>query len=380
MATAAEIAAYFAEWGVDPTWNAGTAKLVDGEWTYSGSGATADADARMQRIADEINAGTRSWGSLDTSMAHILRSGGSTNPTGVTAGTVVSPGTTTTTTGPGFTKTARDYMDAVLAFFPQMPREFINAAAEAWAANADYGMDVAMATLRQDARYEGWFPGNKAPDGTVHLAEGQYWLTRRQYADVLTQIGVNPNVFNDGQYVDLIKGDVDVVEWQSRIRELSNSILSTAEDYGLRGYYAELYKIPTVTDGAILESAFAGNADAIRRQVGQALVGYEGEIRGFDIQLQLASSLYDANIKTQGQASELFGNAAAQVPLFGRLAARHFDPDDDYDLGEYIQAAVFDDQEQLTRMNRPLAQERAQFSAYRPLRERGDAAVGLLAQ
>jgi hypothetical protein len=380
MTTAAEVAAYFADWDVNPAWNSGTAKLVDGVWTYSGAGETADVDARMQSIADRLNSGTLDWTSLDNSIVHILQSGGSTHPNGVTTSTGVVPGTTTTTTGPGFTKTARDYMDAVLAFFPQMPREFVDAAAQAWAANADYGMDVAIATLRQDARYEGWFPGNKAPDGTVHLAEGQYWLTRRQYADVLTQIGVNPNVFNDGQYVDLIKGDVDVVEWQSRIRELSNNILSTAEDYGLRGYYAELYNIPTVSDGAILESAFAGNADAIRRQVGQALVGYEGEIRGFDIQLQLASSLYDANIRTQGQASELFGDAAAQVPLFGRLAERHFDPDDDYDLGEYIQAAVFDDQEQLTRMNRLLSQERAQFSAYRPLRERNGLAVGLVAE
>jgi hypothetical protein len=338
--------------------------------------------SRAQRIADQLNSETKngqpySYADLQNSYVYQLNTFGNVT-NGAT--TTPPPAAGVPVVGAGIpAKTARDYMDAVLAFFPQMPREFIDAAAEAWAGNADYGMDVAIATLRQDARYEGWFPGNIAPDGTVHLSEGNYWLTRRQYADVLTQIGVDSSVFSDSQYVSLVSGDVDVVEWQDRIKQLSNEVLATAEDYGLRGYYAELYNLPSISDGAILESAFAGNADAIRRQIGQAVVGHQGEIRGFDISLQLASSLFDSNIRTQGQAQELFGDAAGKVPLFGRLAERHFDPDDDYDLGEYLEAAVFDDQDQLARMNRLLASERSLFSSYRPLRQRGDAAVGLLA-
>ena len=274
-----------------------------------------------------------------------------------------------------------NYIDRVLAFFPEMPLDFIQAAAEAWAANADSGMDVAVATLRTDPRYETWFPGNKdAGTGLVHLLEGSYWLTRRQYEDAITQLGVDKGAFTAQQYISLISGDVDVSEWQERVKTLSNDILKTADDYGLREYYAELYKIPGVSDAAILSSVFEQNADAIRRFAGQALVGYSGELRGFDVSLQMAMGLYDANIRTQGQGDELFAGAAANVPLFGRLAERHFDPDDDYDLGEYLEAAVFDDQEELVRMNRLLAQERSQFSSFRPLRERGGATVGLVAE
>lgn len=272
-----------------------------------------------------------------------------------------------------------NYVDVVLTFYPEMPRDFIEAAATAWAANADYGMDVAVATLRKDPRYETWFPGN-FEDGGVHLSEGSYWLVRRQYEDAVTQLGVEGNVFTPAQYISLISGDVDVSEWQARVKTISNDILSTADDYGLREYYSELYDIPGVSDGAILASAFEGNADAIRRYAGQAIVGYSGELRGFDINLQTAASLYDANVQSQGQADELFGAAASQVPLFGALATRHYDPDDDFDLGEFIEAAVFDDQEQLSRQRRLIAQERSMFSAYRPLRERGSAAIGLLAE
>jgi hypothetical protein len=268
------------------------------------------------------------------------------------------------------------FIDRLRVIFPAMPIDFINAAADAWAANADFGFDVAVATLRSDSRYEVWFPGNRAPDGSVHLLEGAYWQTRRQHADVISQLGLNANVFDQALYISLITGDVDVVEFEARVRSLSNQILARSD--GIREYYAEQFGALGVSDSAILESAFSGNSDAIRRSVGTATVGFEGVIRGFDVSLGLASSLFDANITTQGQATELFGQAASQVPLFGRLAERHFDPDDTFDLGEFIEASVFNDQEQLSRINRLLSQERSQFSAFRPLRGRRGEVEGLV--
>jgi hypothetical protein len=268
------------------------------------------------------------------------------------------------------------FVDRLRVIFPAMPIDFINAAAEAWAANADFGFDVAVATLRSDPRYEVWFPGNRAPDGSVHLLEGAYWQTRREHADVISQLGLDSGVFDAGLYVSLIQGDVDVAEFEARVRTLSNDILARSD--GIREYFADQFGATGISDAAILESAFSGNSDAIRRSTGAATVGFEGQIRGFDVGLQLASSLFDANITTQGQAQELFGQAAAQVPLFGRLAERHFDPDDDFDLGEFIEASVFDDQGELSRINRLLSQERSQFSAFRPLRGRRGQVEGLL--
>lgn len=272
------------------------------------------------------------------------------------------------------------FLNLFRILYPTMPEDFITAASEAWAAYSDQGMDFVLATLRGDARYESWFPGNLTPTGEVHLSEGDYTVTMNQYRDAVEQLGVSANVFSQDQYVDLIRGDVDVSEWQARVRGLSNEVLATADSYGLREYYSELYNIPGISDAAILESAFSQNADAIRRQIGQAVVGLEGEIRGFDIPLQLASSLYDANIRTQAQSSELFAQGAEAVPLFGALIQRHFDPNDEYDLGSFLEAAVFDDQDELARQRRLIAQERAMFSAYRPLRERSGAITGLTAE
>ena len=268
------------------------------------------------------------------------------------------------------------FIDRVRALFPEMPSDFISAAAGAWAANADFGFDVALATLRSDPRYEVWFPGNLAPDGSVHLLEGAYHQTRREHADVISQLGMDAGVFDQSLWISLITGDVDVAEFEARVRTLSNDILARSD--GIREFFADQFGATGISDAAILESAFSGNSDAIRRSTGAATVGFEGHIRGFDVGLQLASSLFDANITTQGQAQELFGQAAAQVPLFGRLAERHFDPDDDFDLGEFIEASVFDDQEQLSRINRLLGQERSQFSAFRPLRGRRGEVSGLL--
>jgi hypothetical protein len=273
---------------------------------------------------------------------------------------------------------AAGFIATLQVFFPGMPMEFITAAANAWATHADAGMDVALATLRADPRYEVWFPGNLAPDGTVHLREGSYWVTRRQHADVITQLGMDSSVFSDADYVSLIAGDVDVAEFEDRVRTLSNGILARAD--GIREYFALNFGATGISDAAILESAFTGNADSLRRAVGQATVGFEGDIRGFDVGLQVAASIFDAGITSQGQAQELFGQAAAQVPLFGRLAERHFDPDDDFDLGEFLEAAVFDDREQQDRIRRLLSQERAQFSAFRPLRGQRGAITGLTPQ
>lgn len=262
------------------------------------------------------------------------------------------------------------------AMFPSMPPGFIEAFAEAWVefADAPNAVDLALASLRQDDRYALWFPGNLRDDGTVHIGEAQYWDQRALYEQAVNAVGLDPGIFTDDQYVALLSGDVSTTEFAARIRTQSNSILSRSEEF--KQYYAEIYGFEP-TDTAILESAFTGTNDALLRQAGIASVGFEGERREFDLPLVMASAIYDAGVTTQGQASELFGQAATDVPLFGVLAQRHFDPDDEFDLGNFLASAVFDDQEEMRRMQRLLAQERALFSRSSSFRSRGNAMVGL---
>ena len=260
--------------------------------------------------------------------------------------------------------------------FPTMPLEFVQAFAASWTTYADEanGAELALAELRQDGRYSAWFPGNLSDDGTVHISEGDYWQHRADLEQSVTLIGLSSGIFSDEQYISLITGDTSVGEFRDRLRTQSNQILARSDEF--KQYYGELYGFEP-TDSAILQSVFAGTNDQLVRQAGQATVGFEGVRRDFDVSLQLAASLYNAGVTNQGQAQELFGQAASDVPLFGALAERHFDPDDDFDLGEFLQAAVFDDQEQLNRMQRLVSQERSLFSRSTTLRERNGAVVGL---
>jgi hypothetical protein len=271
------------------------------------------------------------------------------------------------------------YLALARGLFPSMPDSFILAFADQYVQFADLpnGTTLALGQLRQDSRYAIWFPGNMRDDGTVHISEGQYWDQRALHEQAVRQAGLDPQIFSEEQYISLISGDVSVSEFGNRVRTQSNEILARSEEF--QSYYAELYGF-VPSDTAILQSVFTGNNDALIQQAGQATVGFEGELRGFDVSLQLAASLYDNNIQNQGQAQELFGQAASDVPLFGALAQRHFDQDDDFDLGEFLQAAVFDDQQQLSRMQRLVGQERSLFSRSTTLRERNGQVVGLTAE
>lgn len=263
--------------------------------------------------------------------------------------------------------------------FPSLPADFITAFATAWTTYADVpgGSDLALADLRNDSRYSVWFPGNLRDDGSARIAEGQYWLQREQYEQAMRNIQVDPGIFSDEDYVSLIEGGTSSVEFASRVRTQANDVLARSDEF--RTYYAELYGFEP-TNTAILASAFSGSNDALLRQAGIAAVGFEGERRDFDLSFALAASLYDAGVTSQGQATELFGQAASDVPLFGALVERHFDPGDPFDLGSFLDAAVYDDQGELRRMQRLIGQERSLFSRTMQARRAGDAIVGLEAQ
>jgi hypothetical protein len=292
------------------------------------------------------------------------------------------PTTTDPDTPGGVGSSGNLYEDTARALFPAAPLGFIRAFASEYAVYADQpnAVQLALVAVRDEPDYGIWFPGNLRDDGTVRVGEGDYWTVREDYESQVRKLGLDPSLFHDDQYVSLIVGDVSADEFGERVRTMAADTLARGAEF--RGYFSELYGINGVSDRALLAWTFNNNIDALQRQIGQATVGFEGELRDFDVSLQLAASLYDAGIQNQGQATELFGQAAEAVPLFSRLTSRHFDPDDDFDLGEFIEAAVFDDQDEISRQRRLISQERALFSNYQPLRRRREtgAVVGLVAE
>lgn len=223
MATAQEIADYFAENGVDPSWNSGTAQLINGEWTYTGAGATADPTARMQAIADKINAGTLSWGALDNSMAHILRSGGGnantiTGGATVGAGTLVNPGVTSNIGNMSETE-KKNLIAEIKAAFP-------------WAYEIGFGdeiekliiegatMDQIVAQVRLTDGWKAMFPAFYREDGSKNFStEAGYLQAVSDYRNVLKDYGVyDPAQDNPNNYVAWMNLQVDANELDERFQ------------------------------------------------------------------------------------------------------------------------------------------------------------------
>ena len=92
-----------------------------------------------------------------------------------------------------------------------------------------------------------------------------------------------------------------------------------------------------------------------------------------DISIDLAERLASQDLTGQ-QAGQVFAQAANQLPILDTLARRHNDPDDTFDLNEFLEAAVDADPTQTNRLRRLFAQEAALFgrgSTFRGDRETG---------
>jgi len=218
--TAEDIAAQFEGVGADPTWNTGKAKLVDGQWTYTGSGATAGA-TRMQDIADRINDPNSGYTSQDlqNSLSHILRSGGSLNYTTGGTDTVPPP----EQQAPRITEMSaaeeKHLLAEIRASYP-------------WAFDIGFGdeiiallkegatVDQIVAMVRQSDGWAEMFPGFYRSDGSKNYTnEALYLQAVADYRNVLKDFGA----YDEGQdnpqnYVGWMELQIDPNELEQRFQ------------------------------------------------------------------------------------------------------------------------------------------------------------------
>lgn len=247
-------------------------------------------------------------------------------------------------------------------------------------------VELATAAMRQAPAYERYFAGNRRADGTVRMTEGEYASYRERFRLTIASINVNPDLFSE-QFVNLVAGDVSPDEFLGRVESLYERVIDQAP--AIKQTYAQLYGIE-MTDSAILASVLdpeVGRA-IIERRISIAEVGGEAALRGFGIELLTrnalpqavtAEELVQAGVTRQG-AQQVFGEAANQLPILDILARRHDDPDDDFDINEFLSAAIFDDPEQRRRIRRLVAAEQSMFTQGRYLREQGGGVIGLVAR
>jgi len=218
----------------------------------------------------------------------------------------------------------------------------------------------AWEAVRQDDLYEQYFPGNVRDDGSIRLDEEEYVATVEDYEATLIGAGVEPSFFRE-KFPDLIAGDVHPDEFEFRVNALYENIIMAAPE--VKAWYAQNYGLD-LTNEAILAAALdpqgVGNA-LLTKQITIGQVGGAGAMRALEVSGELASKLYDWGIDTTQEAGELFGMAQGMLPILNTLAKRHNDPDDDFNLEDFVHAEIMNDPEQRRRMSRLVAQERSSF-------------------
>ena len=207
--------------------------------------------------------------------------------------------------------------------------------------------------------YDRYFPGNRRDDGSLRLDERDYRSRTEGYRNALMGVNVNPELFQD-KFAALIEGDVGEGEFVQRIESMYERVIDAAP--GIRDYYAANFALD-MTDEAIIASFLdpdIGNS-ILNKEIAISEIGGEAAMRKFNIDVGFAQQLERGGV-TRSQAQDLFGQAATDLPVLNVLASRHADVDDDFDLNEFTQAAIFDDPVQRRRMRRLVAQERSTFS------------------
>jgi len=246
--------------------------------------------------------------------------------------------------------------------FAYLPDDLVDAYVEYYTDTADE--DVIWAQIRQDARYEEWFPGNLTEDGRPRYAEDVYAAVTASYDDVFRSVGIDGVALDEmrEQYSTLISGDVSPQELEAnRVVPMYERIVSQS-DY-LRDYYAKNFGVEMSLTGLV---AAAMNPDLGEKEltgrISMAEIGGEAAESGYGLDLETTEQLFETGKIGRNEADQLFQRAENVLPTLNVLAARHADPDDDFDINEFIQADVFQDPEQRRRMNRLIAQEKSTFT------------------
>lgn len=257
--------------------------------------------------------------------------------------------------------------------FPFFPEPLLQVFLAGYVEHGDTGL--ALAQTRTSDIYEQYYPGNRREDGTVRMTEPEYQSYRDYFEATLASINVNPELFRD-RFPEILAGDVSPAEFASRVDAIYERVVSQAPE--LRSFYAQQYGLD-LTDSALVASVLDPDigTQILNRRISIAEVGGEAALRGFGIDLNLANTLVQAGVDRPA-AQEFFGQAAAQLPILDVLARRHNDPDDDFDLNEFVAASIFDDQGERQRIRRLVAQERSLFTAGAFNRGRQGELLGLL--
>ena len=262
-------------------------------------------------------------------------------------------------------------LDTLRALIPWMPDELLQIYADAWVETGDPAQ--ALAEVRTSPSYDTYFPGNRRPDGSIRYPEETYLAIIDSYRATVLRAGVNPDFFAN-QFVDLIAGEVSPAEFEARVNAIVARVIARSTE--VRQVYED-FGFP-MTDAALIASIMDPNLGQaiLERRLDVAELGAQAALRGFDVSSVDFGRLVDLGV-TAAQGEQIFTEAADRLPTLDELARRHLDPDDTFDLAEFLKAAVEGSTIQRQRIRRLLSQEQSLFASTGQAAEGRRGLVGL---
>ena len=259
--------------------------------------------------------------------------------------------------GNNYSKALREAIRLIKSTSPGMPHGATVALARQYMKYGD--MALAVSAWRGLENYDRWFAGNRRADGTVRMGESQYQQVHREFRSSVAAVGVNPDLFED-DFVRAIRGEASPREVFAKINEVANRVIAAAPE--IKEAYARLYGLNLTTE-AILASALSPKVSEsiLGRRIGNADVAASASVSGYTISRARANRLREFGVDWE-TGRQVFGQAAEQLPLLAVLQRRHDDPDDDFDLNNFLSAAVFEDPVERRRIRNLLAAEQGMFS------------------
>ena len=276
----------------------------------------------------------------------------------ITAGATTTVGADTDDPTPDEAMTTAD-IEAVYAWLPPAALQLF---IEAWPVSGNAA--VAWAAVRDDDRYEQWFPGNMTEDGRPRYSEDVYATVTASYDDVFRALGLTDQgmAAMKTHYGELIQGDVSPRELEeNRVTPMYERVIIGSE--AIRAWYSTEYDIQLTTQDLLVAALDPSLGNQIlSQQISFAEIGGEAAESGYDISLDLIDRLYRSKEVDRDVADRLFEGAARVVPVLNVLANRHADPDDEFDLESFVDAEIFQNPAERRRMRRLVAQEQSQFA------------------
>lgn len=219
---------------------------------------------------------------------------------------------------------------------------------------------VGMEKARESSAYDAVFAGNRREDGSLRMAEQDYFAYKRGWSRSLAGFGLNPGEFMArGRFEAAVRGEVSIEELNMRLQATQDGILDNVA--GVQQYYAENYGLE-LTPEAILGMAIDPTVqrDVLERRITAGQIGGEAAVRGFIRDVDRAEELARAGVTQEaarnlyGQAEATLGGISATTQRFNRGATS---------IGQFEEAAALGDEVGMKRLQTALGEEQASFGS-----------------